>query len=147
MTTTICFYKEVDQSALAVIWRLKIGVCAVIRSNMVVYVFWVVKLCLLVFQDVMARLRQKKIFQEDIISNQMIGLYLKKCTLLCMLIITQLPPIHINLDVKKGDVFDVYVFKRYIHGGQRIKMLVWPPLYVRVNGQLLAKGVAEGDGL
>ncbi|XP_060552374.1 optineurin-like [Ruditapes philippinarum] len=74
--------------------------------------------------------------------------FMHKCVELCWLMAVQDPPLEFaQLKEQWGNKrFDTSIYKPYTQTGAFVDFVVWPPLYLHKDGQLLAKGVAQACG-
>lgn len=69
--------------------------------------------------------------------------YCHKATELCWLMCIQSPPVVMVTECNFGDHFDRNMFTEYTVRGTLYEYLVWPPLLLHKDGELLSKGVAQ----
>jgi hypothetical protein len=69
--------------------------------------------------------------------------FMKKCVEVCWLMNSQDPPVTIDTTYSKGAEFDGDRFRSYTKSGKLIDYVVWPPVMLHKDGQLLCKGVAQ----
>lgn len=82
-------------------------------------------------------------FPKDIFQNTAVQKYLEKCFHLCWLMQVQSPPMLMDMETKPGTMFDANVFEIYSNRGQKIAIVVWPPLYLHKDGPVVCKGYAD----
>ncbi|XP_052794075.1 uncharacterized protein LOC128227501 [Mya arenaria] len=69
--------------------------------------------------------------------------YFRECVEVCWLAAVQDPPLHMRFKVINRK-FNSEIFRDYIARGPFMDFMVWPPLFLKENGPLLSKGVAQG---
>lgn len=80
-------------------------------------------------------------FKED--KWKHIAPFVEKSLELCWFMVTQSPPIHMEINFPEGTPLDKNVLKHYTVSGDIIAFVVWPALYLHKDGPLLCKGVAQ----
>jgi hypothetical protein len=97
----------------------------------------------LLFQDVAnAFVAENKI---DVMKEEMMFKYIKKCVNVCWSMCRHEPPVHIEFHhLQRDQKFDSNVFKPYTKSGTHLHYLVWLALYLHKDGPMLCKGVAQG---
>ncbi|XP_056013046.1 uncharacterized protein LOC125682416 [Ostrea edulis] len=69
--------------------------------------------------------------------------FVEKSLELCWYMVTQSPPLHMEINFPEGTPLDKNVLKHYTVSGDIIAFVVWPALYLHKDGPLLCKGVAQ----
>ncbi|WAR29959.1 hypothetical protein MAR_003527 [Mya arenaria] len=71
--------------------------------------------------------------------------YVKACAELCVQMAISPKPPHVEFHQSpNGMRFDTEIYKYYTKLGPKIEFFVWKPMYVKKDGPLLCKGVAQG---
>ncbi|XP_033742196.1 uncharacterized protein LOC117328768 [Pecten maximus] len=65
------------------------------------------------------------------------------CVDVCWLMSVREPPMFLDFTCKNGSKFNKEVYSFYTKTGNKVNYLVWPPIYIYENGQLLHKGVVQ----
>ncbi|CAC5361939.1 unnamed protein product [Mytilus coruscus] len=70
--------------------------------------------------------------------------FVTKCSMLCLLMVVQDPPVVLDFSCKHGDPFNKDLFSPFTSSGDVIDYLVWPVMFLSENGALMSKGIAQG---
>ncbi|VDI49524.1 Hypothetical predicted protein [Mytilus galloprovincialis] len=70
--------------------------------------------------------------------------FVTKCSMLCLFMVLQDPPVVLDFSCKTGDPFNKDLFSPFISSGDVIDYLVWPVMFLSENGALMSKGIAQG---
>lgn len=100
------------------------------------------------FQQYMEHLKASDRAKFNIANDTKMKPFVNKCLELCWLMEIQSPPVVFGKLMEQGtqERFDSTTYKPYTKTGAFIDFVVWPPLYLHKQGQLLAKGVAQARG-
>ena len=87
------------------------------------------------------------VYTKDLVSK--LTPFILKCVELCWFMVIQTPPLYINTQRKSvpGEQFNNDLFKFYTDTGDKLDYVVWPPLYLKEDGAVLCKGVAQPKGI
>ncbi|KAL4230973.1 hypothetical protein ACF0H5_011346 [Mactra antiquata] len=81
---------------------------------------------------------------SEALTSPAIQTYIKECITVCWFMSVQDPPVELGVNIKCSDPFNTHVLKAYLVTGPILDFLVWPPLYLKVDGPLLCKGIGQG---
>ncbi|XP_071177658.1 protein hook homolog [Mytilus edulis] len=70
--------------------------------------------------------------------------FVTKCSMLCLFMVLQDPPVVLDFSCKPGDPFNMDLFSPFTSSGDVIDYLVWPVMFLSENGALMSKGIAQG---
>ncbi|WAQ99593.1 hypothetical protein MAR_023966 [Mya arenaria] len=72
--------------------------------------------------------------------------FFEKCITICWLMAVQDPPVYVDKNIdKRGEILDTSIYRIYTISGKTIDYIVWPVLYLTEGGNILVKGVAQGQ--
>lgn len=80
---------------------------------------------------------------EHLVLSLMKTPFCEKCIRLCWLMAIQDPTMHLEGDLQPGSTFDKNIYKEFVQSGDKVKYVVWPAMFLHINGPLLYKGVVQ----
>ena len=91
--------------------------------------------------------KKSDLFTDETLAK--VNPYIWKCVELCWFMVIQTPPIYINTKWQSipGELFNNDMFKFYAETGDKMDYIVWPPLFLKEDGPVLCKGVAQPRGI
>jgi hypothetical protein len=66
-----------------------------------------------------------------------------KCIYLCWCMVIEDTPLYLDKELPRGTVIDTDLYRLFTKGGKTVEYCVWPPLLLKENGEILAKGVVQ----
>ncbi|VDI48720.1 Hypothetical predicted protein [Mytilus galloprovincialis] len=71
-------------------------------------------------------------------------IFVNKCSLLCLFMVVQDPPVVLDFSCQPGDPFNKDMFTPFTSSGEVVDYLVWPLMYLNQGGAIMSKGIAQG---
>lgn len=72
--------------------------------------------------------------------------FVTECSMLCLFMVLQDPPVVLDFSGKPGDPFNKDLFCPFTSSGDVIDYRVWPLMFLGENGTLMSNGIAQGGG-